>query len=507
MDPSQVRSVEEHLAASSKLTDGEVAAIQTLAAQLNEQAVMPILGAGASVDCGMRVAGGIGEDLLGIYAADQECAPHLNGLGHDLGRIADAIYDCKKSQQAVLEAVGMPDKSLWPSTTEIDPHCCALQVLARAVREHEGLRQAFSFNYDCCGEAALTFEGFRSSRGTMAGRSWLDHAHIICSKEMFQDTRARDGFEFVKAHGCAEHYREAYAADPGSGVEEEIVIRAEQIQTWEKRFWARDGLRTGIHTCILLLVGFSGQDPATVRELKAVLEDVYEKSAGPGRPRLVVIDHDPYTEALRELIDFGVGPDGREDGAVTEICTANSTTTAVLMVLLAEMIALKLEPSLTEYGLELPSDLDGRLGLLTVVGPAVARWSFSLEHPEPHRDYSQRVNAQMKEHDYVPLTYVPDVTVRGLKARNGLRGALGLTEPEKAVDLCAARGFVVNGNVAFLPIGVRFEDIQAAHRQGELKGARDVLPWPRDLESILVCEQDGVRRGVSLATGQEVPVP
>jgi hypothetical protein len=507
MDETQIQSLESHLDLALGLEPDEVEAIRALAGQLNGHAVLPVLGAGASHDCGMRVAGDIAADLHADCCVDEGLKPRVeNVAAHDLGEIAEAIYAYHgNSHQAVLEAIGMPDPDRWRGTPEVDPHFCALRILARGAREHKGLKQAFSFNYDCCKEAALLSEGFSLSRETTAGLVWLDHANIVCSKEMYVDTRVRTGFELVKAHGCAEHYRDAYEKNECEEVAEAIVIRAQQIATWEERLWAKRGLSDRVQSHILLLVGFSGQDPATATEFKEVLEDVCGGSSEPSRPRLVVIDHNPDTDALRELIEFGVGPGGAGDGAVTKVCTASSSTTAVLMVLLAEMIALELEPAMAALGFTLSPDLDARLGLLTLTGPAMARWSFLLGKAD--EAYVQRVNAEMEERDYVPLGYEPHIAARAFKIREEMREGMGLTGPEQAGELAETDGFIHHDGYAYLPVGIGLDQVKAAHRSGSLEQAKEVLPWPQGVEAILACEENGVRKGISIATGQEVPVP
>lgn len=507
MDEEQVQSLKSHLNLALGLEPVEVEAIRALAGQLNEHAVLPILGAGASHDCGMRLAGDIAADLHADCCLDEGLKPRVESVpARDLGGIAEAIYAHHgDSHQAVLEAIGMPESHRWPGTSEVDPHFCALRILARGIREHDGLKRAFSFNYDCCKEAALRSEGFSLSHETTAGLVWPDHADVFCSKEMYVDTRVRKGFELVKAHGCAEHYREAYEKKECEEVAEAIVIRAEQIASWEERLWAKRGLSDRAQTHVLLLVGFSGQDPATATELKEVLEDACSASSESSRPRLVVIDHDPDTDVLQELIDFGVGPGGAAGGAVTKICTANSSTTAVLMVLLAEMIALELEPAMAELGFTLSPDLDVRLGLLALTGPFMARWSFLLGKAD--EAYMQRVNAGMGKHDYVPLGYEPHIAAQAFKIRKEMREGIGMTGPEQVGELAETDGFILHGGFAYLPLGIDLNQVKAAHRAGILEQAKDALPWPEDVESILVCEEDGVRKGISIARGQEVPVP
>jgi hypothetical protein len=502
-----VRPIEEHLADVEKLTEAEIGEIRSLAAQLDGYAVTVVLGAGASHDCGMRMAGEMAPELRADYEADPGCRPHSTGLTDDLGLVAEAIYQ-RKGQLAVLEAVGLTNPDLWPPTEQIEDHFCALRVLARLVREHGALRQGCSFNYDCCGEAALRAEGYSLGRETMKGRRWPDHAYVVCNKAMFYDPRDRgDGFELVKVHGCAEHYRQEYAEQPTPELEESIIIRRSQVRSWKGREWGRDGLRGPAVQSVLLLVGFSAQDVAVVEELKDVLEGALAAAPELPRPRVVTIDHEPNTVPLEELVKLGIGP-RVPAGAITKIQTASSSTTSVLMMLLAEMIAVKLSSSMAEHEYELPSAIGQRLGLLTVAGPAMARWSFLLGPATPEVSFAQRVNAQeAAECEYVPLAQDADVTVRAMAIRRRLLAALELNEPEDPAALCATHGFVVKSGVGYLPVGACMEDLEAACRDGELKEAREVLLWPRGLECILVCEEDGSRRGMSIERECEVEVP
>jgi hypothetical protein len=508
LDRSQIRSLEDHLDLVLAMEPDEVEAIRALAAQLQGMKILPILGAGASYDCGMRVAGRIATDLHAECEADEELKPEVQAVASDdLGGIAEAIYkhhgDC---HQAVLEAIGMPDPQRWPGTPEVEPHFCALRILARLIREHEGLGAAFSFNYDCCKEAALAAEGFSRSRQRTAGLVWIDNANVFCTKEMYVNPQNSDGFELVKAHGCVEHYRKAYEKDQREEVAEAIVIRAKQIETWADRLWARRSLDERVQKSVLLLVGFSGQDEATAVELKKVLEDICKSEPGSTPPRLVVIDRNPDTDELRELVDYGTGPGGAGESAVTKISTAKTSTTTVLMVLLAETIALELQPAMAASGFALPADLDARLGLLSLSGPAMARWSFQLR--SENGAFMQRINVEMEDcEDYVPLRYGPEINVRAFVLREEMRSAMGFDGPEQLRDLAGTDGFIRHRNCAYLPLGIRLNQVKAAHASGSLRQARDVLPWPETIESVLVCDEEGVRRGISVTTGEEVPVP
>jgi hypothetical protein len=177
IDPAQVLSLQEHLAKAAALDDEEVRHIRALAAQLAGRSVLPVLGAGASYDCGMRLATQIGVDLYNDYRADTSFAPHVAGLSPNLGEVADAIFD-GAGQPAVVRAVGLHDPALWPGTDDVGEHFCAYRALARLARE-DLADEAITFNYDCGHEAGLKAEGFLRSARTELGKEWLDHATVI----------------------------------------------------------------------------------------------------------------------------------------------------------------------------------------------------------------------------------------------------------------------------------------------------------------------------------------
>lgn len=502
--------IEAHIAKAAALSESEVNDLRSLAVQLRGEQVLPVLGAGASHDCGMRLAGEIAAELHAECREDGSMSVAIEGVGErELGDIAEVIYKAREEdQQAVLEAVGLPEPDRWPAADELDPHFCALRLLARAIREQRYLQESFSFNYDCCGEAALRAEGFLPEAGTFRGARWRDHADIFCSQVQYQRSAGHDGFELIKAHGCAEHYREAWSREPTQPVAEQIVIRTAQVESWEGRPWAARAFLDRVQSSIVLLIGFSGQDKATAETLKEIFEEVYSANPGSGRPRLVVIDHEPDTEALQKLIASGVGPGGAAEGAVTKISTKSSSTTAVLMALVAEMIALELEQSLEAIGYALPADHVERLALLTLVGPPMARWSFLLNNRLDH-GFIQHVNTAMSTVlSYVPLGHDEVTTARALKVRSDLRERFGLIGPERPESRDEMDGFLIDdGARAYMPVGLDLEQLLVAHTRGALDQAKDVLPWPRGLSPVLVCDEAGTLRGVSIETGREVPIP
>jgi hypothetical protein len=148
-----------------------------------------------------------------------------------------------------------------------------------------------------------------------------------------------------------------------------------------------------------------------------------------------------------------------------------------------------------------------RLGLALLSGPAMLRWSFLLGRPDPQRDLAQEVNVEMRGGSYVPLSHDPAVAAAAIKARSELRAALGFGPDEDLSQLLSGGGFLLTTTMAYMPLGISFEEVEAAYGDGSLDQARNLLPWPDDLECVLVCEANGGRRGFSLERCHEVSVP
>ncbi len=507
-----MRTLQDHLDAALNLDAADIDKLRALAAQLNNHTVMPVVGAGASYDCGMRLARELASDMRADYLADKTFQPYAANLlptanpQPELGQVADAIYQ-GRGQQAVVEAVGLHDPALWPAADGIAPHFCTYCVLARLAREHV-FEDAFSLNYDCGFEAGLKAEGFFRSPSTLPGRQWRDHATVIADASMNDVTTHPGALVLRKAHGCAEHYREERARAPESGAEEEIVIRASQLLDWRDDRWASETFCERSRRHVLLMLGFSGQDPVINSALRRVLEDVYRTTTPTGNPRVVAIDYQPDTVELRGLIQAGTGPAGPAAGTVTQVCTAGATTTAVTLVLLAEMLALRLHAEMASRGVTLSPQLDHRLAALTLAAPTMLRWSYLLQRPDPSPEFVQRINLQQAaEHGYVPLTHNMNTTALALKTRSLLRAELGYTTPETTQEALEAYGFVMSSGTAYLPTGLDYAELTRACTCGALEQARRVLLWPKNLDCVLVSEDADGRRGVSIQSEMGVVVP
>jgi hypothetical protein len=171
----------------------------------------------------------------------------------------------------------------------------------------------------------------------------------------------------------------------------------------------------------------------------------------------------------------------------------------------------RLQDALSPAGVTLPGSLDARIAALVLAGPAMLRWSYLLRDAEPNRAFMQRINLQIAdESGYVPLTADPTTTARALASRAALRRELGLPALEGPQEVLENDGWIVSASrgTAWLPVGLGHEQLAAAcGPSGTLDHAKRVLARPGRLECILVSDGSSGRRGISVDTGEEVPVP
>jgi hypothetical protein len=501
MDPTRVVTLEDHLRKAAEFDPVQIDRIRGLATQLSDRPVLPLLGSGASYDCGMRLAAEIGQDLYDDYVGDPGFAPHVGSLEPNMGAVADAIFTTA-GQVGVVRAVGLPDPALWPGTNEIQEHFCGHRVLARLARE-EVMEEVLTLNWDCQHESALEFEGFMRSPRTERGKQWLDHATVVSDAATYAELQVSGSLKLIKAHGCAARYRELAAVDEEAAAET-IIIRDLQLATWRTDLWIRDAFRDRARNHVLLLIGCSGQDPVLYGELNDVLQDVYRNAPTGGIPRVVVIDPHPDTARLRNIIQTGLGGQAQAEGTVTQVQTASGSVTAALLILLAESLALKL----ADHGVAIPDNMSARLAALTLSTPAMLRWSYLLRRREENQ-YVQKVNLQQAAaRGYVPVALDPETSARALNTRMATRAAIGLTEPETTEEVLQTSGFLVHDGCAYLPVGLDHDELLSSCRPGgPIEDARESLPHPRQLDCILVSDDPGGRRGVHIVTGSQVDVP
>ncbi len=502
MEASRQKQLTEHLAAARQLPVSEVEAIRKLALQLGGRKILPVIGAGASWDCGVRLAGEIAVDLRASYLANAEFAPHAEGLGEtDLAGIAEAIY-LKTNQSRVVSEVGIPDDDLWQPAEKLRAHFCVYCVLARMVREGL-LEEAFGFNYDCGAEGGLSAEGFVYGEAS-AGRHWIDRARIVADAQVASDTkRDESSFTLFKANGCAVRYRELAAVDEPQAAEG-IVIRSEQLEEWQESAWSRDKFRDRARDHVLMLIGFSAQDTKFTTQVRQVLDRVYAESPASGSPRVVAIDIARNATPIESMIACGLG-NAAANGAVTKVCIEGSTTTAALLVLLAELLAIELENELRDAGVALSEELDTRLATLTISTPRMLRWSYLSAAPQAD-ELIQRAN-QIAAGGYVPHTHDRAQSVRLIETRRRVRERLGHSHPESSTEALDNHSFIIDGVFAYMPVGLPIQELEQSCREGtELEALRNALAeqYPKNLECVLLAGDGDRLEGINLATGRRI---
>ena len=501
MEEGRQRKLLEHIEAVGHLEQGERQALTNLALQLRDKPVIPIVGAGASYDCGVRLAGEIAEQLLQDYLNNPDYATHDKKLRKDdLAGIAEAIR-VKTDQVRVVHELGFPNERVWRSADQIEDHFCVYCVLARLAREWF-LTETIGFNYDCGAEAALKAEGFDHG-DAVQGKRFPDHARVVADAKANAELKRDGAYKLYKAHGCAVRYREVAITDEKEAAEGIVVCRS-QLDGWSQSTWIRASLQRLAQTHVILLVGFSGQDPKIADEVRATLTEVYRNLTPDGTPRVVAIDKDPHQTSIESLIKAGLGEIAPRNGTVTKVQTGKSTATAAMLLLMVEILALELEGEMTSTGFELPQDLDARIATLAVSAPTMVRWSYALRSPGED-EYIQRVNL-MSQRGYVPLKESLGTTVRLIKARTEMRRQLGLPDAESSREALENDGFVVDRGIAYLPVGIEHSTLLATCRQGqELEKVRNSLPHP-DLDCVLVAGAADELRGISLNTGEEAEI-
>jgi len=508
IEGSQISSMQEHIDKATALDPAHIEEIRTLAAQLLEQdlLVLPIVGAGASHDCGMRLASALGKDLYRDYMDDPDYASEpRDAVKEDLADVAQAIHNAA-GQVAVVKAIGVDDPVLWPDAENVPEHFCLYRVLSRLARE-ELFKEAIGFNYDCANEAALKSEGYQLSPKTTAGLKFPDHATVISDRATLYDPPREGALRYYKAHGCAHRFRQLALTDLEKAADT-IIICKDQLTHWRDDLWMRERLRDRARDHLLLLIGFAAQDGAVHAELKTVLDEIYKELPAEGKPRLVVIDQRPDTPVLRGLIKSGLGGENPPVGVITEVGVSNASTTAVGLVLLTEFLRLKLALHLESRGYALADELDEQIAALIIAAPLMMRWTYLLR-AQSEEQYFQKINLGQAAHGgYVPLMANPDATARSLETRRSLRETLGMTLHESCGEALSDHGFVTQAGFAYLPVALDVEELRVSCEPGGLiDGVRATLASPGHLERVLVTQHDGALCGVHIDTGAEVALP
>jgi hypothetical protein len=508
IDDTQISSLQEHIDKAAALELARVEEIRALAAQLLGQdlPVLPIVGAGASHDCGMRLATALGKDLYRDYMSNADYASEpRHAVSEDLAEVAQAIQNAA-GQVAVVKAIGVDDPVLWPDAGNVPEHFCLYRVLSRLARE-DLFKEVIGFNYDCANEAALKREGYQLSPKTTAGLKFTDHATVIADRATLYDPPREGALRYYKAHGCAHRFRELALTDVEKAAST-IIICKDQLTHWRDDLWMRERLRDRARDHLLLLIGFAAQDGAVHAELKSVLDEIYKELPAEGKPRLVVIDWRPDTPVLRGLVKSGFGGENPPGGVIAEVGVSSSSTTAVALILLTEFLRLGLTTDLESRSYVLTDELDGQMAALIITAPLMMRWTYLLR-AQAKNQYFQKINlAQAVHGGYVPLMVDRDATALSLEIRLRLRETLGMGGQESSSEALSDHGFVTHAGFAYLPVALELDELRVACEPGGLiDGIRATLPSPVRLERVLVTQHDGALRGVHIDTGAEVAVP
>src|SRR5215203_1973850 len=510
---SQIKPLVERLKEAAALPGDIWEVADRLARQLDDSPVIPLIGAGTSLDCGHALASKISEAMYERYEAPSGGAPpsDLAKKRADMGVVADALFNAG-GQEAVVDALGLSDTTRWPDKGGLSDHFCSYRVLARLAREGF-FSEAVTLNYDCAFERGLYDEGFLFSPRRGPVGAWLNQATVVPDGAAHVKLERRGEMVLTKAHGCAATYRhameEAPPKDAQDAIEEAIIIRRGQLLDWRTDLWARDLFADRARRHVILMLGISGQDPVIHIALTRVLEEVYRQLGVENpcaEPRVVAIDRYPDTVALETLIHQGCGKVRPGPDIVTRLeVPEGSSMTAVMTALATQMLARRLE---REGGPRLPQDPTRRIVCLMVAAPASLRWAFRLERRSRGFEFHQRALLEkVGEKGYVPLSVGAGRAIESLRVRQLLRERLNLGD-ETVEEAVRGHGFVApwKEGRAFLPLGVTKPELEAIPTNALKEVARS-FAVPENLDHVVVAA-DGIKLiGRSVQRGNTVKVP
>lgn len=504
---SQIKPLVERLEQAAHLPSDIWEEAGRLARQLDDSPVIPLIGAGASFDCGHVAGAKVSEAMCKRYESrfGAEAPSDLAEKADDMGVVADALFTAGK-QESVIDALGLADPTKWPDIKGLSDHFCSYRILARLAREGF-FSEAISLNYDCAFERGLEDEGFLFSPWEGPTGAWTNRATVVPDGAVHVKLEKRGEMVLTKAHGCAATFRREIkrelSEEERERVEEAIIVRRGQLLDWRTDLWARDLFADRARRHVILMLGISGQDPVIHIALTRVLEEVYRQLGEEDpclAPRVVVIDRCPDTVALRSLIHQGCGkkPPGPE--IVTHLkVPKGSSITAVVTALATEMLALRLE---RKGGITLPSEPVPRIVALMVAAPASLRWAFRLERRSRGFEFHQRMLLEkVGKKGYVPLAVGAERAVESLRVRGLLRSWLKLGE-ETIDEAVASSGFVApwRGGRAYLPLGVSAKELTAIPASTAREVARR-FATPEGLDPVLVAAEGSKLVGLAVSKG------
>jgi hypothetical protein len=514
--------------ACSRATEADRTQAQSFADDISENALLPVVGAGASRPCAVPLASDLGWELVQAIETKRvkvtrEPSDYTDFRGRreqgsdqptDLGRVADLI--CMENPVAVvLDELGLRDESRWPGGEALSlqhtthPHACAYRVLARLARERL-ISEALTFNFDCHFEGALIKEGFQTSGRRRGHALWPQRYDVVADARSNAHLIPRGDFVLNKVHGCVATLRRRYeeaSGDPEKqrAADASIVIRWTQLLDWRGDLWARDLFRDRARRHVLVLIGFAGADPVIHSSLRAVLEEI-RPDFGP-QSRVRVIDARPNALALQLLADVGRGESGASPAK--PLVVGDLGLPEVLFIVYVELLRIALEREAASRGgstLLAADDPRETMIQLGVVAPALSRWTTALlQSTDAVTSGTGEAIDEYRDDLYVPLTGDAARSLLALRTERLLaeRMNIRLTEANALLPM----GFYRKGRDprAFIATGLAPKELQRVAADGHLREVGQRLATPDDLIPVAAAVGDGDSlHFYSLPTGERV---
>ena len=485
--------------------------VRHLAEDLRDLAVLPVIGAGASIDCRSPRSTELAEQLYQLMRTSPGPIPaqlsDLAAIRGDLGKMAEATC-LRLSQQELLEALGFEDAVRWPGAQDAfrlydkSPwHPCAYRVLARMAKEGF-LTEGVTFNYDCHYEGALLKEGFFPNTRTVRHNQWPEVFTVVANAETHSSVTRRGDFVLNKVHGCVEAWRDA--ADRGKA-SDAVIIRWRQLLDWREDRWSRDLFRDRARSNVLVLLGFSGLDAVIQSTLQGVMREFGDGLRGPSRLR--VIDRRPKTLALTLIAKAGRG-DLSDTQVISLRGRPDRSLAAALLALhtLLQMDRLRADATAAGVDPHIPRDREAMLRRFALTAPAMLRWTWAIL--ESHGASGLAGLRDRRDDYYVPLCADPRRTRRTFAIRDRLALLKGVQPEADAYTSAGSFLTVPARGKAYMPVGLLDHEIEGvANGSFDLTSLSVKLASPAgSLDCLLVGEHEatGKLRGFSLDTGKEV---
>jgi hypothetical protein len=261
----------------------------------------------------------------------------------------------------------------------------------------------------------------------------------------------------------------------------------------------RDRLRRNV----VLLIGFGGLDPVVHASLQEIMREVRERAdPAESEPRIYVIDRQPDTLSLRMLVDAGKGLGGA--GSVVQVGVRGVQLHHAILVLYCLLVSRRLEALSAQEGrrLWLPADRRTFLYTIAVAGPLMTRWTAELLQRTRALEIGlHAILSQGSPEAYIPLSALHSRLRRAYELRADLVRVLNLDSHAQFDQHGFLRGKV--DARAYVPVGLRKEELQEAMQVGAAEDLKRRLPVPRGYSPVIVGED---LTAYSLDSGREVQI-